>query len=161
MAGRPRNDVWVTCSDIKRIFGVQSGRLTRRGVRSRGESPVEYDLDDFWEKFGGEISRPAPTPSDGSEAPDWKKRKLKAEVLGLEMRNAQYAGQLVPSAIIKPAFTKTFGAVADVLGSTTSRIRRRKPDIDSATLAIVEESLNEARNVAADLNFSEIINSDD
>ena len=76
------------------------------------------------------------------------------------MRNAKEAGQLVPSAVIKPAVTQIFSAVADVLGSTTSRIRRRKPDIDSATLAIVEECLNEARNEAADLNFSEIINSD-
>ena len=90
----------------------------------------------------------------------WKERKVKAEALGLEMRNAKEAGLLVPVEAVKPAYTRGFTAMADVLGSTTSRIRRRKPDIDSATLAIVEESINEARNEAASLDFSAIVKPD-
>jgi len=151
---RPQNEVWLTCTDIRRIFGITPGRLKRRGVQSRGESPVEYDLEDFWAKFGAEISPPSATNPD---AGGWKERKLKAEALGLEMRNAKDAGDLVPADAIKPAFTVSLGAMADVLGSTTSRIRRRKPDIDSAVLAVVEECLNEARNEAASIDFSKLI----
>lgn len=158
---RARNEIWVTCTDLKRWFGVHPDTLEKRDVRQRKPllaTAVEYDVDDFLAKCPDLVTKKFGTPADMEEPRSPKDRKELAQALKVELENAKAQGKLVPANMVEQAYLRCLREMADELSSIPTLVRNARPDIPAADLEVIERAVAEARNRAAKTNFSEILN---
>lgn len=149
---REMQKVWVTCTVIKRWFGIHPDTIESRGVVSRAAaSATEYDMDDVIEKCGDLIARRF---SGGSSDADPQARNAKdrlalARAVDAELDLSKKQKRLADVRTIQEGYEKGIAGLRDSILEIPNLMRRARPDIEPALLDIANTAIARGLNEAA------------
>lgn len=104
-----------------------------------------------------EFQKSAPAFDDEGEMIDVeteKKKKLKAERIGQEIKNARDLGELAPLDLMRSALGDALSSANSYLETIPARIKRIWPEVQGAVLEAIERDCAQIRNTIADADIT-------
>lgn len=157
---RPQSKSFVKLTVLTRCYGIQSNHLKSRGVEPEIIDYVkQYDVDLVTKKCADLIVKhltPDDAGAEGRSLIELKRDETEQRVRKLKIENDVTEGLLVDVAEIKVAFGQKVRAVCDILDGIPTRVKMNAPDVSQAVLEVVQRSVTEVRNRAADHRLENI-----
>jgi len=152
-----RSTIFVNITELRRLFGIQNNHIKHRDVQAHElDGKTVYSMDEVVAKCSDLIVKTlSPNDSTGKalSLSQLKTEETREKVRKLRIENDVKESHLVDVEEMMIAYGRKVKAVCDILDQIPMRIKTRAPSIPQAVLSVVVQSINEARNKAANHNL--------